>query len=637
MWEHNKMHFHCSKSREIFVSVVFTLLACGIAATQELPASDSSWSNLEAKLDSIRLEYKVPGLAVALVSADSVVWIRCFGVADSSTNMPVTDSTLFRMASVAKSVEAAAVMRMIQEGRFALDTPLDSLIPEIEIDNPWAASDPVRVVHLLEHSSGMEDIHHWEYFNVRHDPAISVRDYLDMSAKTRRLMWRPGTRMTYSSHGYGVLRYVMEKASGVPFLEYINDSILTSLGMNDSRFGMSVDKRIELAQGYAGEPVTWFPEYNGSFYSSIRDMAKFTSLFLCRGRIGEKQWLTESTVARMEKPRTTRAARNGLAAGYGPGLRTRYTNGIKYMGHSGNIPGYTSIFAYYPEYGNGYVFLMNTSSMRAFDPLRGQIHEFLFQNVTSTEPPSPTLTAEDLRQYTGYYHRSNPNLRMMAAGSVLMPSDIRVEVVGDTLWEVDADGGRHRLIAVASGLFRRPGQSEATVIFTVDDEGNLIMADPIYFDEYMKGSGPLRVTYRVVAIACIVIAFSSIIYASIWLIVRLIGRLKGRIMGTTELLARLIPASAVLALVGAIVWIASGGAPHLVATGLYNAATIFLFIATIAFAVLTLMNLGMMVPLWKSKAGRISKVYLSMVATALCIMTVYLAYWDLVGFKAWAY
>lgn len=633
-----RMRFPSPRSRVIVITVIFLLFVHGIVFSEGLRTGDLQWQELGRTLDSIRLEYKVPGLAVALVSQDSVVWIGCFGVADSSDNSIVTESTLFRMASVAKSVEAAAVMRMVEDGRFGLDTPLDSLIPEIYIDNPWAANDPVEVVHLLEHSSGMEDLHHWEYFNVRHNPAISVREYLEMSAKTRRLMWRPGTKMAYSSHGYGVLRYVLEKVSGVAFSEYMNDSVLPSLGMNDSRFGMSESRLTELAQGYAGEPVKWFPEYNGSFYSSVRDMAKFNSLFLCRGRTAGKQWLSESTVMRMEKPQTTTAARNGLEVGYGLGLRTRFIDGIKYLGHSGNIPGYSSIFAYYPEYGRGYVFLMNTSSMRAFGPLREQIHEFLFRNVTPAEPPAPTLTGEELRQYEGYYHRSNPNLRIMAAALVLMPSDIRVKVIGDTLWEIDSDGGRHHLIPVAPGFFRRPDQSEATVIFTVDGDGNRIMADPVYFDEYMRDSGFVRQAYRIIAIVCAGMALSSIVYLPIWLIFRLIARIRGRPVGAMGLLARLVPAAAVMVLVGAVIWLASGPGPaQLVATGLYNAATIFLFIATIAFPVLALGNMGIVYFVLKGKTGTPVKIYLTVLGSCLVAMTVFMAYWGLIGFKAWAY
>jgi CubicO group peptidase (beta-lactamase class C family) len=302
-------------SKGIIISVVFTLLVCGVGATDELAADNSSWSELETKLDSLRLEYDVPGLAVALVSGDSVIWIGCVGVIDHGTGMSVTDSTLFEMASTAKSLVSVAVMRMIQGDRFGLDTPLDSLVPEIVINNPWAATDPVRIVHLLEHTSGMEDIHHWEYFNTRHDPNIPALDYLKMSINTRRLMWRPGTRMAYSSHGYAVLRYCIEKVSGVTFEEYMKDSILSALGMSDSRFGLPANERVRLAQGYVGKDETfpWFPGYQRSMYSSIRDMAKFTCLFTSRGQIKSGQWLTESTITRMEKPHTTTAAKVGLS------------------------------------------------------------------------------------------------------------------------------------------------------------------------------------------------------------------------------------------------------------------------------------------------------------------------------------
>lgn len=634
------MQNSCPLSIGISISVLFTLVVCSFTTAGELPLSNSSWSDLQAKLDSLRLEYNVPGLAVALVSGDSVIWTGCVGVIDHVTGMPVTDSTLFEMASTAKSLVSVAVMRMIQENRFGLDTPLDSLVPEIAIDNPWAATDPVRIVHLLEHSSGMEDIHHWEYFNTRHDPNIPALDYLELSVNTRKLMWRPGTRMAYSSHGYAVLRYCIEKISGVTFEEYMKDSILSALGMSDSRFGLPTNERVRLAQGYVGKDETfpWFPGYQRSLYSSIRDMAKFTCLFTSRGQIEGGQWLTESTIARMEKPHTTTAARAGLSLGYGLGLRTRFMDGLKYLGHSGNIPGYTSIFAYYSEYRVGYAMLMNTSSTRAFTPLRRQIQEFLLPDVSPVLPPSPALSTEDLRQYTGYYHRINPNLRFMAAASLFIPSDIRVELVGDTLWEVDSDGGLHRLIPVAPRLFRRPDQSEATVIFAEDDDGNQIMADPIYFDEYTKGSSLVQQGLRFIAITCIGIMFSSMVYALFWLAVRLLGRFRGRSIGITELLARLIPAAAVLIMFCPIFITSLSNPTQIIAEGFYSWITVVIFIGTIAFAVLALVNLYLLFLIWRHKMGRIySRVYLTLVATTLCISTVYLAYWDLIGFKAWAY
>jgi hypothetical protein len=445
--------------------------------------------------------------------------------------------------------------------------------------------------------------------------------------------------MVYSSHGYAVLRYLIEKVAGIPFEEFMNDSILNPLGMGDSRFGLPGDKQVRMARGHRGDsvPVTWLPKYKRSLYSSARDMAKYTCLFACRGQTEDGQWLAESTVERMEKPYTTTAARAGLAVGYGIGLRTRYMDGIKYLGHSGNIPGYTSIFAYYPEHGVGYAMLMNTSSTRAFTPLRRQIQEFLLPDVSPVIPPSQDLSSEDLRQYTGYYRRSNHNLRIMAAGSKLIPQYVRIELVGNTLWKVDSDDRRLQLIPVAPGLFRRPNQPEATMIITLDDDGNQILADPVYFAEYARGSSFVPKSYSFLALACIGIVFSNVVYTLVWLIVKIIGRLKGRPIKTLELLVRLNPAVAVLVLFGAIFITFSGDPAQAMATGLYDWNTIFLYIATIAFAGLTILNIVLLCLLWRREMKRIRRIYLTAVAMALCIITGFMAYWDLIGLKTWAY
>jgi ABC-type uncharacterized transport system permease subunit len=84
--------------------------------------------------------------------------------------------------------------------------------------------------------------------------------------------------------------------------------------------------------------------------------------------------------------------------------------------------------------------------------------------------------------------------------------------------------------------------------------------------------------------------------------------------------------------------VASSNPAHIMEAGLYDGTTIFIFWATIAFAVLSCVNLGMIFLIWRNNLGRISaRIYLTVVASALCIITVYMAYWDLIGFRAWAY
>jgi hypothetical protein len=104
-----------------------------------------------------------------------------------------------------------------------------------------------------------------------------------------------------------------------------------------------------------------------------------------------------------------------------------------------------------------------------------------------------------------------------------------------------------------------------------------------------------------------------------------------------ELLVRLNPAAAVLILFGAIFITFSSDPAQAMATGLYDWKTILLFIATIVFAGLTLLNISMLYLIWRSKMGRISRIYFTVVATALYIITGFMGYWDLIGLKLWSY
>ena len=137
--------------------------------------------------------------------------------------------------------------------------------------------------------------------------------------------------------------------------------------------------------------------------------------------------------------------------------------------------------------------------------------------------------------------------------------------------------------------------------------------------------------------ACIGIALSVVLYTLIWLLCKIIGRFKGRPIKIATLLIRLIPAVAVLILFGAIFLTFSSDPGQAMATGLYDWMTITLYIATIAFAVLTTVNFGMLYLVWRSNTGRIGRIYLTTVATALCIITGFMAYWDLIGIKVWSY
>ena len=123
------------------------------------PTPDALRDSIESVLDRTG----APGAGVVLFSADSIRWEGYFGVADRADDRPVTEETVFRAGSLSKSLVSAVALLLAENGQLDLQAPVRDIAPEIEIQNSWADSDPVRVGHLLEHTAGFDDLEIHEY------------------------------------------------------------------------------------------------------------------------------------------------------------------------------------------------------------------------------------------------------------------------------------------------------------------------------------------------------------------------------------------------------------------------------------------------------------------------------------------
>lgn len=142
------------------------LLVCGVAlraAEPKQPPVPKTTAELEQAIRKVLAETKTPGAGVSIVSRDGVLWTAGIGKADVVRGRDVTPDTLFRIGSVSKSFVSLSVLKLEQEGKLHLTDTAHSLAPEIEFRNPWEATDPVRIVNLLEHTAGFDDLHLREY------------------------------------------------------------------------------------------------------------------------------------------------------------------------------------------------------------------------------------------------------------------------------------------------------------------------------------------------------------------------------------------------------------------------------------------------------------------------------------------
>ncbi|HXR07449.1 MAG TPA: serine hydrolase domain-containing protein, partial [Candidatus Acidoferrum sp.] len=171
------------------------LLVCLLVATEgEGQSGPKSIPELQQAIETVLRENRTPGAGIAIVSRDKAEWVAGIGKADVAANQPVTAETLFRIGSVSKAFVALAALQLQEEGKLKLTDTVRQWTPEVAFGNRWEATDPVRLVHLMEHTSGFDDIRPREY--ALNDPTpIALKDALAFGASSRVCRWRPGTRM----------------------------------------------------------------------------------------------------------------------------------------------------------------------------------------------------------------------------------------------------------------------------------------------------------------------------------------------------------------------------------------------------------------------------------------------------------
>lgn len=490
------------------------LAAMSLVAAQAPATSDPTPANLEEfRTAAARIveEAGLPGAGLALVRANGIEWAGGVGVADRGTGRPVDADTLFRVGSVSKSFVAMALVQLYEDGQLDLDAPVASIVPEVRIDNPWEATEPVRVRHLLEHTAGFDDMHFNEIYVLDGAPDRPLDEVLLRNPASRRVRWRPGTRMAYSNPGYAVAGRVIEAATGKPFDTFIRERIFTPLSMTTSTFSGDVDAP-SLAQGYdtpGGPPVVRRRIHlrpAGALHSSARELGLFVEMLLNWGELRGGYVIDPEYLSNMEWPRTTAAARAGVRAGYGLGIYSTIDLPHHVLGHQGGIDGFLSTYGYSPSRDVGFVVLLNgTFAPDALTRLSSLAIRYLKRDVAAPPPESMHLAPDALQRFEGYYHDANPRNAVLQA--IEFPLGGRsVRLADGRLVMTPVFGAGTPLVPVNDALFRREDELTASMAFT-EVQGRPVLAGPRVYAE-KRARWPLDVLRGglLVALVCIAIA-----------------------------------------------------------------------------------------------------------------------------------
>lgn len=309
------------------------------------------------------------GLAVGVVRDGRVESCYCHGLADIASRTPVTQDTVFRIGSITKTFTAIALMQLAEQGLVDLDAPAGdylrgySLVPA----RPWHRPPTMR--QLLTHTSGLPQlVYPLRAFQPVLGETVPYGQRVPALAEFYRgrlhLIAEPGTRHTYSNHGFATLGQIVQDVTGEPLRRYFREHIFGPLGLTSTDLARSGRVAGRLATGYAlraggPRPVPdrdLVPAGAGAIYSTAADMTRYLAALLAGGSGEHGQILKPGTLARMFAPHYQPDPR---MPGAGLGFFRHYLGGHLLAGHDGLLPGFTSQLTLAPGDGAGVVAFTN--------------------------------------------------------------------------------------------------------------------------------------------------------------------------------------------------------------------------------------------------------------------------------------
>jgi CubicO group peptidase (beta-lactamase class C family)/D-alanyl-D-alanine dipeptidase len=292
----------------------------------------------------------LPGLSIALVDDQEIVWAKGFGYANPTDSVPATSQTVYRVGSVSKLFTDIAVMQLVERGGMDLDAPVTEYLPEFRPENRSGV--PITLRHLMSHRSGLvrePPVGH--YF----DPSEPSLRQTAMSLNNTELVYAPETTIKYSNAAIAVVGYALERTQGEAFSSYLRRAVLEPLGMSNSAFERNSGVRADIAAGYMWtldgrefEAPTFELGMSpaGSMYSTVEDLAKFISVLIAGGEGPGGRILNQITLNDMWAPQY---AETDETPAYGIGFGISDFLGHRRIGHNGAIYGFATELAVLPE------------------------------------------------------------------------------------------------------------------------------------------------------------------------------------------------------------------------------------------------------------------------------------------------
>jgi CubicO group peptidase (beta-lactamase class C family) len=415
----------------------------------------------------------VPGLALTIVRGDSILVLRGWGLArvrDSARVDP--DSTIFRVASVAKLFVATVVVQLADQGVLDLRRDVNAYLDDWRV--PARDGAALALHHLLTQTGGFDE-RLVGYASRWRDSMPPLGEYLGRNLPYRG--WPAGFITGYSNHGLALAAYVAERAAGLPFHRLAAERLFEPLGMTSSRYLEVPGADDRMARGHFCDatrcveaPEVYSNPYPAGFaYSTARDMSRFVQALLDSA---DTPALSSSARATLLRQQFTH---DSLLPGISYVLFNQGFRGHRVLAHAGTVPGTNSLLVLVPDAGLGFYFVANGGRSRFGEALRDALFSLVLtdrRNVEPSDGPPVTLSREYVHTLAGPYQMTRYAHRTIEKFPTLFASGLALSVDSTGRLVLPYPNGERAFEPIDSLHFREVG-GERLIAFRRDERGRI--------------------------------------------------------------------------------------------------------------------------------------------------------------------
>jgi CubicO group peptidase (beta-lactamase class C family) len=407
----------------------------------------------------------VTGLSIAVVDDQRVVFAQGAGWADREAHVPATERTVYRMGSISKLLTATAALQLAQQGKLALDQPIQNALPGFKIRSRYGDA-PITARELMTHHAGLpRDVAKGMWGSKVEPFQTMVAQLADEDAA-----YPPGLLLAYSNVGVTVLGAAIEQVAGEPFADHMQRTVLEPLSMGSAAFSTHVSTTPAMAKAYRGAELADEPELRdvpaGGLNASVLDMSRFLMMVFADGRAGNHAVLQPAAVAEMLRVQNADVALDvGFKVGLGWMLSTLGSDTLADGGpvahHAGATIHFRSQMYALPEHKLGVIVASNSSGAgRVVDTIAKHALAVALEAKTGIRQPASARsfrpsrlpwTDDALQAYVGEYATVAGYVKIVREGRQL-----KAQALGRELELLPGEDGRLSLRYAMLGFITVP-------------------------------------------------------------------------------------------------------------------------------------------------------------------------------------